>query len=142
MANPHPAGIDEGIYDQEGRGRVYDELFRKAAILHSDRISVVLDGTFAADKLLRQAKSLASDPNCIWLAIECVCPTELVRQRIRHRLSLGRDPSDARPEVHEAQRQRWEPWPSDVIQIRVDTTQPLEHQVQQVVAKLKALAKE
>jgi aminoglycoside phosphotransferase family enzyme/predicted kinase len=139
---PHAAEIDEGIYDQEGRGRVYDDLFRRAATLHSDRISAVLDGTFSTAKLLRQAKALASDPRSIWLAIECVCPAELARQRIRHRLSLGRDPSDARPEVHEVQQQRWEPWPSDVTHIRVDTTQPLQEQVQQVVVQLKALAKE
>ena len=126
---------------KRGAGRVYDELFRRAAALHLDRISAVLDGTFATAKLLRQAKALASDPRSIWLAIECVCPAELARHRIRHRLSLGRDPSDARPEVHEVQQQRWEPWPSDVTHIRVDTTQPLQGQVQQVVVQLKALAK-
>lgn len=137
---PHAAGIDEGIYNQEGRGRVYDELFRRAAALHLDRVSAMLDGTFATVKLLRQAQALASSPRSLWLAIECVCPADLARQRIRHRLSLGRDPSDARPEVHEAQQQRWEPWPSDVTHIRVDTTQPLDEQVRQVVCRLKHLA--
>jgi aminoglycoside phosphotransferase family enzyme/predicted kinase len=136
---PNAAGIDEGIYDDERRGRVYDELFRRAATFHSDRISVVLDGTFSTVKLLRQAKALASDSGSIWLAIECVCPAELARQRIRHRLSLGSDFSDARPEVHDVQHQRWEPWPSDVTQIRVDTAQPLEEQVEQVIFQLKRL---
>jgi len=138
---PHAGGIDEGNYDLDGRGRAYDELFRRAAALHSDRISVVLDGTFAIGKSLRQAEALASDPRRIYLAIECVCPADLARQRIRHRLSVGRDPSDARPELHEVQQRRWEPWPTDEMHVQIDTTQPLQQQVQQVVVQLKALAR-
>jgi len=33
---------------------------------------------------------------------------------------------------------RWETWPADVAQIRVDTEQPLPQQVEQVIAALRA----
>src|SRR5205823_496105 len=71
-AGPNSAEIYGGIYAPEARERVYDEVFRRAAALHSDRISVVLDGTFPERSLLSQAKSLASDPRAVFLAIECV----------------------------------------------------------------------
>jgi hypothetical protein len=43
------------------------------------------------------------------------------------------DASDARPEIHDLQRSRWQTWPSEIPQIRIDTQQPLAAQVEQVV---------
>jgi len=133
-------GLDDEMYSSEARNRVYQELFRRAAALHADRVSIVLDGTFSTAALIAQSRSIAVHPRSIWLAIECVCPPEVARRRIAHRLAEGRDASEARPEIHDAQRQRWETWPHELPQTRVDTTRPLDEQVEHVVAALRARA--
>jgi aminoglycoside phosphotransferase family enzyme/predicted kinase len=139
-AGPHPAQIDGGIYSREARERVYEELNRRAVALHATRIAVVLDGTFSTLEMLDKARQLATDPKSAFLAIECACRPEVARERISRRLDEGRDASDARPEIHEIQRMRWETWPADVPQVRIDTEQPLPKQVEQVLAALTAYA--
>jgi uncharacterized protein len=135
-AGPHAAKADGGIYRREARDRVYDEIFRRAAALHADRIAIVLDGTFSTLDLLRRARALAVDPRSIFLAIECICRPDVAHQRIGMRLAEGRDASDAVPELHDIQRMRWETWPADVPQIQIDTEQPLNIQVEQILAAL------
>lgn len=140
-AGSHDAQMDGGIYRREAREQVYAELYRRAAALHADRISVVLDGTFSTLEQLKTAAALAVDPRSKFLAIECVCRPEIARERIGRRLATGNDASDARPEVHDMQRLRWEAWPADVAQVRVDTEQPLPQQVEQVIAALRGSVK-
>jgi aminoglycoside phosphotransferase family enzyme/predicted kinase len=135
----HAADVDEGIYTQESRDTVYDDLFRQAAALAGDRISVVLDGTFSTTQQLRKAEALAANSMGMWLAIECVCPPEVAHQRIGRRLAESRDASDAHLAVHAAQRSRWESWPAELPQITIDTTTPLNQQVQRVIRKAASL---
>ncbi len=140
-AGSHAAETDGGIYRQEAREQVYAELYRRAAALHADRISVVLDGTFATLEQLNTAQALAVDPRSKFLGIECVCRPEIARERIGQRLATASDASDARPEVDDMQRMRWQAWPADVAQVSVDTEQPLSQQVERVIAALRASVK-
>jgi aminoglycoside phosphotransferase family enzyme/predicted kinase len=133
---PHAADADDGIYRQEAREQVYDEIFRRAAALNADRISVVLDATFSTQTLLRKAREIVANSRSVFLAIECVCPPETAHERIGRRLAEARDASDARPEIHDIQRMRWETWPVYVPQIRIDSEQPLNKQVESVIAAL------
>jgi aminoglycoside phosphotransferase family enzyme/predicted kinase len=135
-AGPHPAQADGSIYSSQARERVYELMFRRAAALNTDRISVVLDGTFSKAEALLGAQRVTSDPSSAFLAIECVCRPEIAHGRISGRLAAGTDASDARPEIHDLQRMRWQPWPVDIPQICIDTEQPLDKQVTQVIAAL------
>jgi uncharacterized protein len=130
------AEIDGGKYSQEARQRVYDVMFGRGAALHADRISIVLDGTFSTRDLLNKARELAADRPSAFLAIECVCRPEVAHQRIGRRLAAGGDASEARPEIHDIQRMRWEPWPDEIPQVRVDTEQPPGKQLDQIIAAL------
>jgi predicted kinase len=113
-------------------------MYQRAAKVHADRNSVVVDGTFSTGHELRRGNCLAIDPRSVFLAVECFCRPEVARERIRRRMEEGRDASDARPEVHEIQRTRWEAWPADISQVRINTEQPLPTQVEQVLAALRA----
>ena len=135
-AGPQPAHIDGGIYSREARQQVYDEMYRRAAAIYADRVTIVLDGTFSTKDMLQGAREVAVDPQSAFFAIECVCQQEVAHDRISRRLAEGRDPSEARPEIHEIQRLRWESWPAEVPQVRVDTEQPLPQQVEQVLTAL------
>jgi aminoglycoside phosphotransferase family enzyme/predicted kinase len=137
-AGPHTAEVDVGIYRPEARQRVYAELFRRAAALHADRISVVLDGTFSTHDLLGSAQKVAVNAAAAFVAIECGCRPEIARERISQRLDAGNTLSDARPETYDMQRERWETWPPEVPHVRVDTEQPLQHQVEHVIEALRS----
>src|SRR5262249_20947877 len=102
-------------------------------------IPVILDGTFAAADQVQKARATAGDPRCLWLAIECVCPPEVARERMARRLAEGHDASEAQPELHDVQQLRWGPWPTDLPQFRVATTRPIEEQTQAVLARLRSL---
>jgi predicted kinase len=135
-AGPNASETDGGVYRREAREHVYEEMFRSAAALHADRISVVLDGTFSTQDVLRRSRELAVHPRSVFLAIECICGPEVAHERIGRRLAEARDASDARPEIHNIQRTRWETWPLNVPQVRIDSEQPLNKQVELVIASL------
>jgi aminoglycoside phosphotransferase family enzyme/predicted kinase len=127
---------NSGVYTEESRRHVYEEMLRRASVFQSDQISVVLDGTYSSVEVLRQAQSIAGGSRSIFMAVECVCRTDIAQERIKQRLTAGRDASDANSEVYEFQRQLWQEWPAEISSIRIDTGQPLEVQVEQVVAAL------
>ncbi len=127
-----PADIDDGIYRPEHRQRVYGELLARAAALHHERVPVILDGTFDTAAQLQAAREIVAHPRGRFLAVECVCPPEVARRRIRSRVADRRDASQASLDVFERQRGRWETWPEDFRQCRIDSEQPPEAQVAQV----------
>jgi predicted kinase len=135
-----PAEVDQGVYRPESRRQVYQELFNRAAALHSERINVVLDATFSKVADLLAACGSATDPHALLLAIECHCPPEIARQRIIARQQASSDPSQATLAVFEQQWTSWQAWPQDVRVCRIDTEQPLAQQVQQVIAELAHLS--
>jgi aminoglycoside phosphotransferase family enzyme/predicted kinase len=135
-ASEHAGRLDADMYSMESRLRIYDEIYLRAAAIHRDATSVVIDATFSNAPLLRRAGELVTHPCGRFLAVECVCRPEVARERISRRLTEGRDASDARPELHDAQRQRWDPWPEEIPQVRIDTEQPLAEQVDAVIAAL------
>jgi uncharacterized protein len=129
------------LYTLAARDRVYDELLSAAAQVHGQQISVVLDATFSSAAHLARAEEIAAAPRSVFLAVECHCRPEIARQRIEHRLAAGRDPSDARREVHDLQRQQWQPWPPHIPHLRIDTEHPPAAQLTQLFSALRAHAK-
>jgi len=132
-----PAAFNSGHYTTEMRGRVYDEMLRRAKALVADGVSVVLDGTFSIAEAILAAKRLADESNAIFLAIECHCRPGVARQRIAHRQSAGSDASEARPDFHERQQAVRKQWPADIPQIRIDTEIPFAEQANQAIADLR-----
>jgi aminoglycoside phosphotransferase family enzyme/predicted kinase len=134
---PQETGIDVGRYRPELREHVYSELFRIASDLHRERVSVILDATFSTTDALHRARSVASNQNAVFLAIECCCRPEVAHDRIRQRQKSGQDASEARPEIHDQQRLNWQPWPAEIPHCRIDTEQPLTAQFDQVIQALR-----
>jgi aminoglycoside phosphotransferase family enzyme/predicted kinase len=139
-SNPKSDADGRGRYSVQSRHRVYDELLSRAGRIHAQRVSVVLDGTFSTVAMLERARGVAMGAQAAFLAVECVCRPEIARQRIAERLTHGLDASEATPEIHDQQRERWEPWPSDIRQVQIDTELPPDEQVEQVLAALRQAA--
>ena len=123
-------------YSTESRQLVYQRLIKRAAELARGRLSVVVDATFSSSHNLCALYEVAHRHGCLFLAVECRCQPEIARRRIERRLHSGHDESEAGKDVYEAQRAAWQPWPSSIPQIHVDTEQPGELQVQQVITAL------
>lgn len=139
-AKSHTALPNAGIYGAENKQQVYAELFRQAGNLYADQISVILDGTFLTKELVQRAlATCSSNPRSRFLGIECVCRPEIARSRIERRLVEGKDLSDATTDIHDLQRDTREPWPNSVPHMQIDTEQPLESQVAEVIAQLQRL---
>lgn len=130
---PH---IDQVQYRSEARELVYQEMFRRAAELHRQQVSVVLDATFSKASSIGLARGVATHPQAIFLAVECHCQPHVAEDRIIRRLGAGQDASAATLEVFWQQQQTWERWPDEIRQIRIDTEQTLAVQVDRVIAEL------
>lgn len=135
----HPANYGEGPYRTENRAAMYNELFRRAAHLLSEGLSVVLDGTFLAGSLIYRAYELAQQHRATFLHVRCICPREVSVHRIANRRRRDLDPSEARPEFYDQQKQEQESPPANVSVQEVDSQQPLQQQAAAVQSTLAGL---
>jgi aminoglycoside phosphotransferase family enzyme/predicted kinase len=99
---------DESRYHPAKRQQVYDEMFKRAHVLLSDKLSVVLDGTFHAAALRQRAVELARRMNAEPHLIHCCCPPEVATERITARNLNGGSLSDATAEVYRRQLEQFE----------------------------------
>jgi predicted kinase len=123
------ATYGEGVYGTAHRARVYDRLFELAARQLSDRLSIILDGTFLSAYSKERARDLAEVHGANATFLKCTCPQQTALARIARRLETGESLSDARPDLLELQRQEEQPPPTGLVQFEIDTVQPLETQL-------------
>lgn len=137
-ASEQPAQYGEAIYSPENRSRVYEEVGRRVAVLAATGMTSIADGTFSArssrETLLQALKESGADA----VVVHCHCPRDVAAARIADRQKKGASLSEARPEL--LTHQEFErPNPGDACTwIDVDTTIPLEQQVESVSACLKS----
>ena len=130
FAQHSPQAVNSGVYQLQSRKQVYEEILLRAKQSLQSQCSVVLDGTFGDPAVLDVVRHLAITSGARLLAIECTCPTRIAKERIASRLDAGQDASRATMAVYDQQHQSWVPWSSEIPQCQVDTTQPLETQLQ------------
>lgn len=100
-----------GIYAPEVTDRVYREAFRRAAELLERGESVIIDASFTNARHRDEARQCATDHGADLDELECTLDSAIAAQRIRERLEIGHDPSDARPEILDDLRAVHDPWP-------------------------------
>lgn len=84
-----------GAYAPEQTQRVYDRLFYLADQALAAGWSVVVDATFLAQAQRQRFQALAQAHRAPFQILHCEAPDAVLRQRIQHRLALGRDASEA-----------------------------------------------
>ncbi|MCC6626062.1 MAG: AAA family ATPase [Chloroflexi bacterium] len=128
----------QGLYSPEMSRRTYDALLADAYTWLSRGCSVIIDASFKRASERARARALAASLDVPFAAIECVCPADVVRQRVTDRLTVPGTVSDARWDLYAAQRADFDP----VVELRpdehllVDTTAPHETCAEQVRAWL------
>ncbi|MDJ0867338.1 MAG: AAA family ATPase [Myxococcota bacterium] len=103
-----PVGLDEGIYSEAARDRVYDAVLERARpVLASGRVAI-LDATWSRRAHRDRARGLAAELGSRALFVETRCADAVALDRLARRRAAGRDLSDAGPELHAESRARFE----------------------------------
>lgn len=100
------AAPNGGIYNPETTRRTYAELLRRGEDLLKDSVSVVLDGTFLDPSDRSAVRAAAGKVGAIAVFLLLRLSAETAADRVRTRRQAGRDISDARPELLDAQIRR------------------------------------
>lgn len=103
-----PAAFGAGLYSAAMSERTYAECLRIADRLLAAGWSVILDGVFGRRAERDAAREVAGRRRTPVRIVWCDVPDAELRARLRQRASTGRDLSDAREELLDAQRRRYE----------------------------------
>lgn len=101
-----------GMYDTTHIDATYREMLRRAVDLLEHGSSVVLDASWSDAAHRARAASTATAAHAALVEIRCDAPAPLCRHRLLDRREHETDASDARPDIHDAMAQRFDPWPS------------------------------
>lgn len=120
------AAADAGIYTPEMSRRTYEEMRRRAELLLTRGISVVLDATWRQADERAHARELGSTVAAKLTELRCELPAAIAKERIARRMASIYEPSDATPELVDVMAERFDPWPEASA---VSTNQPVEASV-------------
>lgn len=134
------AAFGEGRYQPELRDQVYHEVLHRAAELLDGNLSVLLDGTYALARDREAAIECGHRRGAEVFVVECVCPQAISMERIeRRRRAAHQDASEARTEHYEQQRRSWEPHSNSATVLKIDSSQPIQTQFEQIMNRLSRL---
>lgn len=130
-----PVPWQQGRYSAAARKEVYRALLRAASQQLSQRLSVLLDGTFLDEADCRAAMDLARQYGALPLLVECRCPVAVIRSRLAARLTQSDTESEANWDIAQHQLEQYVPLQCAPV-VQVDTTASLPEQVDQVATRL------
>jgi hypothetical protein len=120
-------------YTRGEKEMVYRVMILIAEYLLRSGVTVVLDGTFYLRSLRKQVYSLSSRTGSRLLIVECSCPEEVVRRRLKRRLRR-KSLSDADYGVYKKIKNVYEPLLRK--HISVDTRKALDQNIEEVITYL------
>jgi len=93
----------KGIYSEAFTKKVYDQLLVEARGILAAGLPVILDASFSKGWQREKVAAFAQANGCPFLFIQTLCRKEAILKRLQDRESRGRDISDARADLMEAQ---------------------------------------
>jgi hypothetical protein len=108
-AEHHFEDFGSGIYSTDVTARTYErslELVREAL---SRGDSVVVDASFSRRAQRLAAQAVALESGAQFVLLECICPEEVVRERLDRRMVAEGEASDGRWELYAEQKSSFEP---------------------------------
>jgi predicted kinase len=125
-----PTKYGQGCYTTAARSMVYDAMRAQACERLSQRQSVILDGTFLSAASRAAVAEVATRRHAVTALLACHCSVEVAAERLAKRVANGFSESDARMETLRRQADEEEPDPAGMHAVRIDTTAPIERQVE------------
>ncbi len=99
----------DGIYSPNATERTYEALFKMARQYLAQGRSIILDASFINYEYRRRARQLAYEAKARFRIIECTAPDDIIKQRLKTRLTQENEPSDARWEIFQSQKAALQP---------------------------------
>lgn len=124
---------DAGIYDDESRARVYEEMRHEADLLLGQGRGVVLDATWFGAPDRDKARRVAQRHGAEIVEVECSVADDIARERIARRLASHATASDATPALVSHLAAERKPWPEAIA---VDTSPPIERVISAVMLEM------
>ncbi len=97
-----------GIYTPSTTELIYQTMLQKAEQHLKRGDPIILDASFLNSSHRRQAADIAQRCGAVFLIIQCIAPTEVVRERLEKRMRERSDPSDGRWETYLRQREAFD----------------------------------
>ena len=128
-----------GIYSDEFTKRTYRKLSHEAVEVLKNGDSVIVDAAFSKQWQRHLFMEAGSDFGARLVMVECVCPDQVVRERLLAREADGKDASDGRWAIYPDQKKAYEPFShaDDAIHLIVETHR--EQSAFEVIEKIFAL---
>jgi len=117
----HHDTINTGLYSPKKVDTTYTKVFEKVAELLKEGKNIVVDATFQKMKYRKNIVTLAKQYNAMLYLIECICPDDIVKQRLDERVKK-KSISDGRWEIYLNQKTTYEPFSLDERVIEFDTS--------------------
>ncbi len=99
----------DGIYADFATERTYEALFDKAREYLVQGRSIILDASFMSYEYRKRARQLAHESKAGFRIVECTAADEIIKQRLEARLTQQNEPSDARWEIFQSQKDAFQP---------------------------------
>jgi len=108
-ADHHFSEFGQGIYSEEVSRRTYEAALSRAAEVLRDGRPVIIDASYKRRGERLKAKSLAEGMHADFFVVECLCPEEILEERLNRRLTEAGEVSDGRWEIYMAQKSDFDP---------------------------------
>ncbi|UCE13775.1 MAG: AAA family ATPase [Candidatus Heimdallarchaeota archaeon] len=130
FSHHHYEPFGEKSYTQEKRDLVYNALYLVIDILLSQKLSVMVDGTFYSQNKRQPIYKICQRSNQELILIRTTCSEDRIRQRIQDRKSQGKNSSDADFNIYLEIKKRFEP--IKIPHLVINTEQSLTTNLQEV----------
>lgn len=126
----------EGLYAREMTTRTYREMRHRAELLLRRGRTVIVDASFARQDERQAFLDLADSLSLPVRLLHLHCDKAIAMVRLDRRQKEGQDASDGRRELFEAQAAAFEPIPDSPLLITIDSSRPVDYNVQDVICRL------
>jgi len=127
------AGSTDWLYSTERKDEVYRSVLERAESALGLGQSVVVDATWSMESRRQAAREVAARAVARTVELRCAVAPSVADWRIRRRLQMGEDPSQATPAVARSLAAGSDPWPEAVV---IDTSGPEATALEKAVAVL------
>lgn len=124
-------------YTDEEKRLIYDVIFLVAKYLLLAKRNVIMDGTFYRRTLRREVYNIAERTYSKLHVIECICPEDVIKQRMLRRSKRSRGLSDADFEVYKKIEKVFEP--IERGHIKIDTSRSQRESLKDALKAIKTV---
>ncbi|MDO8785073.1 MAG: AAA family ATPase [Syntrophales bacterium] len=127
-----------GIYSDDFSRRTYEKALTLACEKLRDGGSVIIDASYKRCKERMKAANAAQEAMADFFVVECVCPEEVIKERLRERMSDPDEASDGRWEIFQSQKDDFDEIteiPTSNLMV-IDTSLNLEECAQRIIRRI------